>query len=212
MKKQSVALLGVLALACCVAVAGRMQDRQEQRRAVWKNSIRYRNFEGTPLNTVIFYGGFHGTGNDFIFRQVDPECAPDTQALGDEEYFVSRPVRLGTRYVLEYWYWTDATEAYEGNSLARDYSEADSPLVIDIPFEPGFYYFGYYDGRASIVKGELTEWDSHPSEEMKPAALKEVLRRYAGTAWAPLIKQELRQAELEARQHKAERKAAKKKR
>ncbi len=199
-----------MTLALCVAVAGKVRDRQAQSRVVWKNHIKYKNFNGTPENTVIFYGGFHGTSNDFLFRQVDPECAPDTQALGEKEYFVSKPVRLGTRYALEYWYWTDSTETTEGSSLDRSYDEKNSPLVIDIPFEPGFYYFGYYDGRASIVNGELTEWDSHPSIEMKPAALREVLRCYVGTEWAPLIREELKKAEAEAKQHKAERKAKRK--
>ncbi len=210
MKKFIMVFSALLTLVLCAAVAGKIRDRQAQKKVIWKNFIKYKDFNGTPENTVIFYGGFHGTGNDFLFRQVDPECDPDTQALGDEEYFVSKPVRLGTRYVLEYWYWTDGTETTEGSSLARDYDERTSPLVIDIPFEPGFYYFGYYDGRASIVNGELMEWDSHPSAEMKPAALREVLKRYAGTSWAPLIKEELKVAEAEAKQHKAERKARRK--
>ncbi len=45
---------------------------------------------------------------------------------------------------------------------------------------------------------------------MKPAALKEVLKCYKGTPWAPLVKEELEKAEAEAKQHKAERKARRK--
>ena len=209
MRRQLIALTCLAALALCTAVAGRIRDRQEMDRVVWKNSVKYRNFNGNPRNTVIFYGGFHGTGNDFIFRQVDPEHESDTQALGGEECFISMPVRFGTRYVLEYWCWTDGTETNEGSTVARSYTEEDSPLVIDIPFEPGFYYFGYYDGRPSIVKGELTEWEGHPSVEMKPEVLRKALKCYRGTEWAPLLKEELRQAEAEAKRHKAERRAAK---
>ena len=136
---------------------------------------------------------------------------PDAQGVSEEEFFISEPVRFGTRYMLEYWYWTDTTDTFEGNAVARDYTEQNSPLIIDIPYEPGFYYFGYYDGRPSIIKGELTEWNGHPSVEMKPEAIRKALKYYGGSAWAPRLWAELKQAEAEAKKHKAERKAANRK-
>lgn len=209
MKKYALALAGLAVLALCAATAGKVRDKQEKDRVIWKNYVKYRKFNGNPRNTVVFYGGFHGTGNDFIFRQVDPEHESDTQAVGGEEFFISEPVRFGTRYVLEYWCWTDSTENLEGMSISRNYTEQDSPLVIDVPYEPGFYYFGYYDGRPSIIKGELIEWDKHPSVEMKPELLRKALQYYRRTEWAPLIREELKQAEAEAKHHKAARRAAK---
>lgn len=209
MKKYTSALLCLAVLALCAATAGKLRDKQAKDRIIWKNHVKYRKFNGTPENTVIFYGGFHGGSNDLLFRQVDPEQESDMQAVIEEEFFISEPVRFGTRYVLEYWYWADPSDPFENSTaIARDYTEQTSPLIIDVPYEPGFYYFGYYDGRPSIVKGELTEWSGHPSVEMKPEAIRKALKCYAGTRWAPLLRAELKQAEAEAKQHKAERKAA----
>ena len=211
MKGRMAVLALAAALLCAVAAAGTIRDRMKDQRVVRKYHIKYKDFNGTPNNTVIFYGGFHGTGNDFIFNQVDPDHEPERQAVAGEEFFVSKPVRFGSRYILEYWYWTDAAENYEGFSTSRSYGEEDSPVVIDVPYEPGFYYFGYYDGRPSITSGSLVEWDLHPPVEMKPAALRKMLGCYRGTDWEPLIREELKAAEAEAKQYKAMRRAAKRK-
>ncbi|MBP5465823.1 MAG: hypothetical protein J6Y13_11710 [Treponema sp.] len=211
MRTYGIALLCLALLALCAATAGKLRDKQAKDRVIWKNHVKYRKFNGTPENTVIFYGGFHGGSNDLLFRQIDPEQEPDAQGVSEEEFFISEPVRFGTRYMLEYWYWTDTTDTFEGNAVARDYTEQNSPLIIDIPYEPGFYYFGYYDGRPSIIKGELTEWNGHPSVEMKPEAIRKALKYYGGSAWAPRLRAELKQAEAEAKKHKAERKAANRK-
>lgn len=208
--KKCIAACAALAVLLLAAAAGSRRDRADELRFIRKNQIRYKNFNGTPRNTVIFYGGFHGTGNDFVFRQVDPEHEVEVQATSDEEFFISKPVRFGTRYVLEYWYWTDSDENYEGFSAARNYHENSSPLVIDIPYEPGFYYFGYYDGRPSITTGELVEWNKNSSIEMKPAALKKAISCYRGTEWEPLLREEYRKAKEEAKEYKAQRRAGKK--
>ncbi len=208
--KRRIAALAALSALLLAATAGSIRDRQNEQRFIRKNQIKYKNFNGTPRNTVIFYGGFHGTENDLVFRQVDPEHDPEVQATAGDEFFISKPVRFGTRYVLEYWYWTDSEENYEGFSASRNFTEDNSPLVIDVPYEPGFYYFGYYDGRPSITTGQLVEWDKNTSIEMKPAALKQAISCYRGTEWAPLLREELKKAKAELKEYRANRRASQK--
>ena len=188
---------------------GGLDDRTREEKAMNKTMKMYRNtyklFMGLPENSVIFYGGFQGTENDFLFSQIDPYFDPDTQAVEGQLFFVSRPVKRSSRYMLEYWRWTDSTEGYDGFSSAKSYTPKSSPLVIDIPDEPGLYYFGFYSGMATSATGELTEWKIHSSEEMKVPALKQVLRCYKGTEWEDYIREELEKAQQEAKERKARR-------
>ena len=211
MKRRVAVLLALLLLTGLAvfqtAVAGGRDERtKDSKNANWLMKTyrnKYKEFMGLPENSVVFYGGFQGTENDFLFRQIDPYFEPDTQAVEGQLFFVSRPVKRSSRYMLEYWYWTDSAENYEGFSSSKTYTPETSPLVIDIPDEPGLYYFGYYSGMATVATGELKEWKVHSSEDMKVTALKQVLRCYKGTEWEDCVREELAKAQQEAKERKS---------
>ncbi len=218
MKKRIAALTVLLAFLCAAAFAivrnGSKEDRSKESRAMGKQlkacRNKYKVFMGIPTTSVIFYGGFRGASNDFLFRQIDPYTEPDAQAVEEQEFFVSRPVKLDSCYMLEYWYWTATGEDMDGLYSAESYTPETSPLVINIPQEPGLYYFGYYDGLATAASGRLIEIKSKPSEDMKVAGLKEVLRCYRGTEWEDYIREELDKAKAEAKERKSARRSGKK--
>lgn len=218
MKKRILVLAALLAFLCAAAFAivrnGSKEDRSQEAKATNKMFKAYKNkykiFMGIPTTSVIFYGGFRGNRNDYIFRQIDPYTEPDAQAVEGQEFFVSRPVKLDSCYMLEYWYWTNAEENMDGLYSSEFYTAENSPLVIDIPQEPGLYYFGYYDGQATAASGKLVEIKSTPSEDMKVAGLKEVLRCYRGTEWEDYIREELDKAKAEAKERKAARRKGRK--
>ena len=211
MKKRIAALTVLLAFLCAAAFAivrnGSREDRSKEAKAMSRLLKSYRNkykiFMGIPTTSVIFYGGFRGASNDYLFRQIDPYTEPDTQAVEVQEFFVSRPVKLDSCYMLEYWYWTATGEDMDGLYSSESYTSETSPLVIDIPREPGLYYFGYYDGQATAASGRLVEIKGKPSEDMKVAGLKEVLRCYKGTEWEDYIREELEKAKAEAKERKS---------
>ncbi len=215
MKRRMAALAVLLAFLCAAASAivrnGSKEDRSKESRSMGKLLKAYRNkykvFMGIPTTSVVFYGGFRGARNDYLFRQIDPYTEPDAQAVEEQEFFVSRPVKLDSCYMLEYWYWTAAGEDMDVDGLysSESYTPETSPLVIDIPREPGLYYFGYYDGQATAASGRLVEIKGKPSEDMKVAGLREVLRCYRGTEWEDYIREELDKAKAEAKERKSAR-------
>ena len=177
----------------------------ERAKEVKALQVNYAKVSGTPADSVVFYGGFYDGDNDYIFTQIDSSFEPDSQGLFNERYFVSAPVKPGSCYMLEYWYWI-------GNNFysMNDFMPHNSPLIIKVPEEPGLYYFGSYAGYNSLSWGRLIDWTSKPSDEMKPKALEKALAYYKGTAWEPLIKKELADAEISASQHKSDRKTSEK--
>ncbi len=229
MRKRIVAMAGIALLLCTGAVARSREEKKkakeeakETKKELKENLNSFKDIKGTPEDSVIFYGGFEGMGNDFIFTQVNSDYEPDIQSMKGELYFVSEPVKPGSRYVLEYWCWhyhvtyttfigTKPQYHTVDYSQNRSYTAQTSPLVIEVPTEPGLYYFGYYAGESSIERGELVQMAYNPSVEAKDNALRKILRYYKGTAWEPLIKQELAEAEVAAKQAKADRKVEQKK-
>ena len=214
MKKHIAVLAGLVLLFCSGAVARSREEKKkakEESRQFKKDfnaSLnKFSNIKGTPEDSVIFYGGFEATGNDYLFTQINSDFEPDSQSMKSAYMFVSEPVQPGSRYMLEYWYWTNSTPSFGGSYASQHFTQQTSPLIIDIPEEPGLYYFGYYSGIATVVNGRLIECGYAPSAEMRDSALKAVLRRYRGTAWEPLIKKELAEAKVAVKEHMVERKA-----
>ena len=117
----------------------------------------------------------------YIFSEVSPiQLYPD-QALSGTEFFISSPVRPGSTYIMRYW------------NTPRDYAvtftEEDSLLTVNVPKEPGLYFFGCYDAKKSLEKGTLKELGN--SARWNKRILVEALRRYKGTVWEEYIRAEL---------------------
>ena len=210
MKKQFAALVAVPLICMTVEAHARYNTydtkaynaMREMVKEVESLQVNYAAAAGTPEDSVIFYGGFYDGDNDFIFTQINSNFEPDCQGVYNEKYFVSAPVKPGSCYMLEYWYWING----QYFSL-NDFMPQTSPVIVQVPEEPGLYYFGCYAGDVSLNEGEATAWDKKPSAEMKPRALEKALSCYRGTAWEPLIRKELAQAQAEASQHKEDRRA-----
>ncbi len=215
MKKHIAVLAGLVLLFCSGAVARSREEKKKAKeetkeivRELKEHQNSFKDTKGTPEDSVIFYGGFEATANDYLFTQINSDFEPDSQSMRREYMFVSEPVQPGSRYMLEYWwYWTASTPSSSGSYASQYFTQQTSPLIIDIPEEPGLYYFGYYSGIATVVNGRLIECGYAPSAEMRDSALKAVLRRYRGTAWEPLIKKELAEAKVAVKEHMVERKA-----
>ena len=210
MKKRIIAFVAVPLLCMTVEAHARYNTydtksynaMKERAKEVKSLEVDYAHVPGSPEDSVIFYGGFYDGDNDFIFTQINSNFEPDSQGAYNEKYFVSAPVKPGTCYILEYWYWING----QYFSL-NDFMPQTSPIVVQVPQEPGLYYFGSYAGNVSLSGGEAKSWDKKPSDEMKPRALEKALSCYRGTAWEPLIRKELAQAQAEASQHKEDRRA-----
>ena len=225
MKKRIVAFAGLVLLLGTGAFARSREEKKkakeearEIKRELKEHRNSFKNIKGTPEDSVIFYGGFSGEGNDFIFTQTNSDFEPDIQAMKKEVFFISEPVKPGSRYMLEYLCWHHTQVYWVGNkcyssdvSESSSYTAQNSILVIDVPTEPGLYYFGYYAGQSSIRNGELTDIDYNYAVEVKDNALKKMRSYYKGTAWEPLIQKEFEEAEIAAAQNKVERKAQTKK-
>ena len=209
MKKRIVALSVLMTLISLSAAAFGERayagnEPKERAKEVKALEVDYAHVSGSPEDSVIFYGGFQDGDNDFIFTQINSNFEPDSQGVYNQRYFVSAPVTPGSCYMLEYWFWfSTSNHSYSLN----DFMPQTSPIVVQVPEEPGLYYFGTYGGYGSLVLGHSQERESKPSDEMKPRALEKALSCYRGTAWEPLIRKELAQAQAEASQHKEDRRA-----
>lgn len=206
--KKIISIIAVLTVLCSVAFAeipGKAGGgKKEDREIVTQYMNDYTNIIGTPEDSVLFYGGFCG-GNDFIFTQINPDFEPDVQGWGHTNFFTSKPVKPGSRYMLEYWSWFWLN--YTGSA---HFTVQTTPLIVDVPEKPGIYYFGFYDSMSTFVDGELIENPRFTSIKERAGCLRKILKLYAGTAWEPVIKEELKKAEAEAKQNKKDRKEKRK--
>ena len=164
-------------------------------KADWKDNrpsrvIDYKKIAGSPDDSVVFYGGFNSYRNDYIFAEIAPEQARSDQELDGVQFFVSEPVKPGSVYMLRYWDSWDG-KGFRYYSWQKTFSEDNSLIIINLPTEPGLYYFGCYDALKTDQSGQLTENPRHSSASMKRTALKEALECYKGTVWEDRIKAEL---------------------
>ena len=220
MKKRIVALAGIALLLCTGAVARSREEKkkakeeQKESRAFWKNFNDnlndYSDITGTPEDSVIFYGGFVPCMSQCMFTQINSDFEPDIQCIDGKEhslgaFFISKPVKPGSRYMLEVWHFY---QAY-GYTGTQAYTPQNSPLIFDVPDEPGLYYVGTWGVPDTMMYNELIENKTWTCVTEKPKALKKMLTVYKGTSWIPLIQKELEVATAEAKQYKAERKGKK---
>lgn len=209
--KKIISIIAVLIAMCSVFSKAKTNETRKISKELSQNKNDYSNITGTPEDSVIFYGGFAGV-NDYIFTQIDSNFEPDTQAMIRADGFVSKPVKPGSRYMLEYLDNTTtnatlvsgsggvASVHFTDNGYNAIYNVPTSILIIDVPKEPGLYYFGYYNGSFSIKMGELYTDDYsivYSSTIRKASSLNEVLKYYKGTEWEPLINEELKKATVE---------------
>ncbi len=162
-------------------------------KADWKHNrkskiLEYTKLSGTPDDSVVFYGGFCRNNKyayycyNYIFERKGAEQSELDQESKKTRFFVSEPVKPGSTYVLRYWKYL-LGEAYK-------FDEDTSILAVDIPQEPGLYYFGFYDADNSIEKQQPVKLDSN-SNALKKEALEAVLECYKGTEWEDYIRKEL---------------------
>ena len=177
------------------ALDAAMKEQYTLKLADWKDNrpaklVNYAGITGTPYDSVVFYGGLTSWNNDLVFAEISPiQLYPD-QAKMNTSFFVSEPVRPGSRYMLRYW----SSLMSKGIFLYRwqkVYTEETSPLIIEMPKEPGLYYFGYYDSVETMQKDTPVESIKNPSSFMQKAALKAALECYRGTVWEEYIQAEL---------------------
>ncbi len=152
--------------------------------------VDYKHITGTPADSVVFYGGFCEKSSNgwtprytYIFSEVSPLHLYADQALTRTHFFVSSPVRPGSTYMLRQWI------GYSGWTAA--FTEADSLLTVQVPKEPGLYYFGAYEPYKSLTKDALTEEKRGYSAAQKREALEAALECYKGTVWEDCIRAEL---------------------
>ena len=160
-------------------------------------NYKERGTQGTPENSVVFYGFFE-YNTVMEWSQSDSEYAPDYQIL-DTEYIVSAPVAPGSRYRLEYVngsYSIGNTTYYWNNR----YSMQENGFDIKIPDEPGLYFIGYNSGPDSYKMGKIvplktttTGLFGTTAEKAEMECLQEAYDLYRGTAWAPLIKERIKE-------------------
>lgn len=163
----------------------------------------FKNAEGTPEDSVVFYGGFYSTDLKAItsFTQTNSEFSADKQTMNGP-FFISKPVKPGSKYILSHLSGTEKKTAYTGsmgnqksvisNSFKKDFSVKNTPMTIEVPEEPGIYYFGYYDGRFTAVNEKLTEVgglfkDMLKSDGMEETVLKHVIPLYKDTEWEEVL-------------------------
>lgn len=212
--KKLISIIAVLIAMCSVFSKAKKSNNEIKNdvKEIYQNKNDYSNITGTPEDSVIFYGGFNGV-NDYIFTQIDSNFEPDTQAMSWADAFVSKPVKPGSRYMLEFIDNYVGSPSYGYDRTRGVYNVPTSILIVDVPKEPGLYYIGFYDGKLCINSGEL--YTDESSKFISPtlgkvSALKDVLKYYRGTAWEPLINEELEKATVERENLKKELKASKK--
>ncbi len=197
--KKIISIIAVLIAMCSVFSKAKTNETRKISKELSQNKNDYSNITGTPEDSVIFYGGFAGV-NDYIFTQIDSNFEPDTQAMIRADGFVSKPVKPGSRYMLEYLDNTTTTVSGSGGVASVHFTDNGYNAIYNVPKEPGLYYFGYYNGGFSIKMGELYTDDYsivYSSTIRKASSLNEVLKYYKGTEWEPLINEELKKATVE---------------
>lgn len=177
------------------AVDAACKNHYALQKAAWSDNrpsrvIDYSNLSGSPADSVVFYGGFNTYWNDYIFAELAPgETQPD-QELDGEHFFISEPVKPGSRYILRYWDSWDG-KGFKIYNWQKFFTEENSLITVEVPDKPGLYYIGCYDALKTEQNGQLTENSRHSSASMKRTALKAVLERYKGTVWEDYIRAEL---------------------
>lgn len=163
-------------------------------KADWKHNrkskiLEYTKVAGSPDDSVIFYGGICRNDKDpydfyyYTFGEKGAEQSELDQTTKRTKFFVSEPVKPGSSYILRHW--------RDVKSPVYKFDEDTTILTVDIPQEPGLYYFGFYDGFTYITKGKLQLFKSSSSKKIKKEALEAVLECYKGTEWEDYIRKEL---------------------
>ncbi len=179
----------------------------------------FKNAKGTPEDSVVFYGGFSSMDPKAIisFTQTNPEFPADKQTMTGD-YFISKPVPLGSCYILQHLEGIENKTTYVGNpnpvkgfdrkvtteSYKKHYSSKNTPLTIKVPDKPGIYYFGYYSARRTTEYEELIEatpgvLGPQTTDDWEEAVLKKVIPLYKDTDWEIKLQERL-DTLLEAKQ------------
>lgn len=165
------------------------------------NLAPYRSTELTPENSVVIYGGIYDSYEQ-VWTNDNPNLSSDKQK-GKEEIFVSLPVECGSKYYLagvkghpaSY----SSTFSYSINS---EFDAGSSPLLVEVPKEPGLYFFGTYKFKVSGIfssKYSIISAFVRPSDLRKENiyCLKEAKKYYKGTVWEAYIDQEIQRLKNE---------------
>ena len=181
MKKLSVVFVGMFLFLLTGCLSPKIVNFNYKERAA----------QGTPENSVLFYGCYESI-TIMEWSQSDSEYPADYQKL-EGPYVVSAPVAPGSRYRLQYVYGSYRVGNYV-TYWSETYTMQNTAFDIKIPEEPGLYYFGTYSGANShstnskvVSRGLFNASD----EKLELNCLKEVLKKYKGTAWEPVIKERM---------------------
>lgn len=161
-----------------------------------ENKSEYQSVDGKPEDSVIFYGYIENVDTNSVvleFTQVNPDFDLERQSLRGK-IFVSKPVRPGTVYFLEgmsgqfesFDLFTGSKFTCYNKKFALE--RETTPIVIDVPEKPGFYFVGAYLNPIKLIDGSAKKYDNMLNEKM---CLKGALRLYKGTAWEKAIKARL---------------------
>lgn len=170
----------------------------------------FHDVSGTPEDSVIFYGAFNSMDSKatISFTQTNSDFAPDKQTMTGD-YFISKPVRPGSRYILQHLEGVENMTSYVGNggapgfkrrvtsySYKEHFSQKDTPLTIEIPNKPGIYYFGYYRARATAEYKDLVEMypvliGPKTPAEWEADVLKNAITLYKDTEWEIKLQERL---------------------
>lgn len=182
MKKVSLLTAGIILflLTSCASSKG-LQNFDYQKRAK----------TGTPDNSVIFIG-YYANNTAMSWSQCNSTYAPDYLTI-DGPFVISAPVEPGSKYRLAYVsgsYTNGKTHEY----WTEQYSMQNIDFDIEIPDEPGLYYFGYFSGQDSYNNRKPTPAEpgtfkgSATPEKRELYCLKQALKLYKGTEWEAVIK------------------------
>jgi hypothetical protein len=149
--------------------------------------------EGTPENSVVFIGMIPQSFS-VVFTQIKPRGSHDVQEFkfgitNASGIIVSKPVKPGSQYIISH---MDGSSSggFSRTSWNIDYTEDNKTFLIDIPEEPGYYYFGSYLGLdvaldpATVIKDEYYMGeDKEKILRPQKLLLEQAIKYYKGTEW-----------------------------
>ena len=163
-------------------------------------SYKERALEGTPENSVIFYGMYFGS-TDIHYSQDNSKYASDHQEFHSlNGVVVSAPVKPGSHYHCEYMKGAVRTSMDVATVFDSEIPMNLKGLDVQVPSKPGLYYIGFWEAVKSFesVSNQpfngneflYLDWDEKKAET---EILKAAKNAYKGTAWESVIDERLKE-------------------
>ncbi len=157
-------------------------------------SYKERALEGTPEDSVIFYGMYFGA-TDIHYTQDNSRYAPDHQEFNSSNgVVVSAPVKTGSHYHCEYMKGAVRTSMETATVFDSEIPMNYKGLDVQVPSKPGLYYIGFWEAVKSFESVSnkpfdgneflYLDWDEKKAEIEILKAAKNV---YKGTSWEAVI-------------------------